>query len=76
MGQGATISGPGEGRKVHVFGVVLTLRVPSGASGGDFAVWEEAAPPGVGPPRHIHLRMDARSGATGASTSSGRARWR
>jgi mannose-6-phosphate isomerase-like protein (cupin superfamily) len=58
MGQGATISGPGEGRKVHVFGVVLTLRVPSGAAGGDFAVWEEAAAPGFGPPRHIHLRMD------------------
>ena len=52
------ISGPGEGRKVHVFGVVLTLRLPSSASGGDFAVWEEAAPPGSGPPRHIHHRMD------------------
>ena len=58
MGQGATISGPGEGRKVQVFGVVLTLRVPSGATCGDFAVWEEAAASGAGPPRHIHLRMD------------------
>jgi mannose-6-phosphate isomerase-like protein (cupin superfamily) len=57
MGQ-ATISGPGEGRKVHVFGVMLTIRVATGATGGDFAVWEEAAPPGFGPPRHIHLRMD------------------
>jgi mannose-6-phosphate isomerase-like protein (cupin superfamily) len=54
----AIVSGPGEGRRVHVFGVVLTLRVPSGATGGDFAVWEEAAPPGAGPPRHIHHRMD------------------
>ena len=54
----AIVSGPGEGRKVHVFGVVLTLRVPSSASGGDFAVWEEAAPAGVGPPRHIHHRAD------------------
>lgn len=52
------VSGPGEGRKVHVFGVVLTLRLPSSASGGDFAVWEEAAPPGAGPPRHIHHRVD------------------
>lgn len=60
MGNGtrAIVSGPGEGRKVHVFGVVLTLRVPTGASGGDFAVWEESAPPGAGPPRHIHDRMD------------------
>jgi mannose-6-phosphate isomerase-like protein (cupin superfamily) len=60
MSQGArvVVSGPGEGRKVHVFGVVLTLRVPSTASGGDFAIWEEAAPPGVGPPRHIHHRTD------------------
>ena len=54
----AIISGPGEGRKVHVFGVVLTLRVPSAVTGGDFAIWEESAPPGVGPPRHIHHRMD------------------
>jgi mannose-6-phosphate isomerase-like protein (cupin superfamily) len=52
------VSGPGEGRKVHVFGVVLTLRVPSGAAGGDFAVWEEAAAPGFGPPRHIHHQTD------------------
>jgi mannose-6-phosphate isomerase-like protein (cupin superfamily) len=60
MADGARVivSGAGEGRKVHVFGVVLTLRVPTGASGGDFAVWEEAAPPGVGPPRHIHQRVD------------------
>jgi mannose-6-phosphate isomerase-like protein (cupin superfamily) len=60
MSQGArvVVSGPGEGREVHVFGVVLTLRVPSTASGGDFAIWEEAAPPGVGPPRHIHHRTD------------------
>ena len=52
------VSGPGEGRKVHVFGVVLTLRVPSADTAGDFAVWEEAALPGSGPPRHIHHRMD------------------
>jgi mannose-6-phosphate isomerase-like protein (cupin superfamily) len=52
------ISGPGEGRKVHVFGVVLTIRVASADAGGDFAVWEEAAPAGVGPPRHVHHRMD------------------
>jgi mannose-6-phosphate isomerase-like protein (cupin superfamily) len=52
------VSGPGAGRKVHVFGVVLTIRVASADAGGDFAVWEEAAPAGVGPPRHIHHRMD------------------
>jgi mannose-6-phosphate isomerase-like protein (cupin superfamily) len=52
------VSGPGEGRKVHVFGVVLTIRVASADTAGDFAVWEEAASPGSGPPRHIHHRMD------------------
>jgi mannose-6-phosphate isomerase-like protein (cupin superfamily) len=52
------VSGPGEGRKVHVFGIVLTIRVSSGDSGGDFVVWEEIAPPGFGPPRHIHHCLD------------------
>jgi mannose-6-phosphate isomerase-like protein (cupin superfamily) len=60
MGEGARafVSGPGEGRKVHVFGVVLTIRVASADTAGDFAVWEEAAPPKSGPPRHLHRRMD------------------
>jgi mannose-6-phosphate isomerase-like protein (cupin superfamily) len=58
MGTGAIVSAPGQGRKVHVFGVVLTIRVASGDTGGDFAVWEEEALPGFGPPRHIHHRMD------------------
>jgi mannose-6-phosphate isomerase-like protein (cupin superfamily) len=52
------VSGPGEGRKVRVFGVVLTIRVASADASGDFAVWEEASPPGLGPPRHIHHRVD------------------
>jgi mannose-6-phosphate isomerase-like protein (cupin superfamily) len=54
----AFVSGPGEGRKVHVFGVVLTIRVATADTAGDFAVWEEAAAPNTGPPRHIHHRMD------------------
>jgi hypothetical protein len=44
----AFVSGPGEGRKVHVFGVVLTIRVAAADTAGDFAVWEEAAPPNSG----------------------------
>jgi mannose-6-phosphate isomerase-like protein (cupin superfamily) len=52
------ISPPGEGRKVHVFGVVLTIRVSTAQTGGDFAVWEEVAPAGSGPPRHIHHEVD------------------
>jgi mannose-6-phosphate isomerase-like protein (cupin superfamily) len=58
MGRKAIVSRPGEGRKVHVFGAVLTIRVATADTGGDFAVWEEAAPPGSGPPRHIHHRLD------------------
>jgi mannose-6-phosphate isomerase-like protein (cupin superfamily) len=57
-GSQVIVSGPGEGRKIHVFGVTLTLRVPTAASRGDFAIWEEASPAGVGPPRHIHHRVD------------------
>jgi mannose-6-phosphate isomerase-like protein (cupin superfamily) len=48
----------GEGRKVHVFGVVLTIRIASLDTGGDFAIWEEASPPHMGPPRHIHHYVD------------------
>jgi mannose-6-phosphate isomerase-like protein (cupin superfamily) len=58
MGRRAIVSRPGEGRKVHVFGAVLTIRVASADTGGDFAMWEETAPPGSGPPRHIHHRLD------------------
>ncbi len=49
---------PGEGRKIHVFGVTLTVRVGSMDTGGDFAIWEELSPPHMGPPRHIHYYCD------------------
>ena len=49
---------PGEGRKIHVFGVVLTVRIASMDTGGDFAIWEEESPPLCGPPRHIHHYVD------------------
>lgn len=49
---------PDEGRKVHVFGVVLTIRIASRDTAGDFAIWEEASPPLCGPPRHIHHYVD------------------
>lgn len=52
------VSAPGEGRKVSVFGTLLTIRVASATSGGDFAVWEDSGPPGYGPPRHLHLNVD------------------
>lgn len=48
----------GEGREVRVFGVVLTIRIASIDTGGDFAIWEERSPPNVGPPRHIHHYVD------------------
>jgi mannose-6-phosphate isomerase-like protein (cupin superfamily) len=49
---------PGEGREVHVFGLVLTIRIASRDTGGDFAIWEEQSPPLCGPPRHIHHYVD------------------
>ncbi|MEM7024587.1 MAG: cupin domain-containing protein [Pseudomonadota bacterium] len=49
---------PGEGRKVHVFGVTMNIRIASMDTGGDFAIWEESCPAGLGPPRHIHHYVD------------------
>jgi mannose-6-phosphate isomerase-like protein (cupin superfamily) len=49
---------PGEGRKVHVFGVTLNIRIAAIDTGGDFAIWEEHSPPHMGPPRHIHHYVD------------------
>jgi mannose-6-phosphate isomerase-like protein (cupin superfamily) len=48
----------GEGRQIHVFGVMLTVRIASIDTGGDFAIWEEQSPPNCGPPRHIHHYVD------------------
>lgn len=48
---------PGEGAKtLRLFGEGLTKKVPSHMTGGAYALFEVATPPGAGPPPHVHHR--------------------
>ena len=50
---------PGEGaRSLWVMGVLVTYKIPSHRTGGAYALFEVATPPGAGPPPHIHHRED------------------
>lgn len=50
---------PNEGaRSFWVFGEVLTQKIPSTATGGAYALFEAATPPGAGPPPHVQHRED------------------
>ncbi len=44
----------GTGPENRAFGLVRRTRVPSDATGGAFAIWEEEIPEGAGPPLHVH----------------------
>jgi mannose-6-phosphate isomerase-like protein (cupin superfamily) len=39
-------------------GVLVTYKVPSNWTGGAYALFEVATPPGAGPPPHVHHRED------------------
>ncbi len=59
MERGAAHLPPGEGmRSLWVLGVLVTYKVPSHRTGGAYALFEEATPPGAGPPPHVHHRED------------------
>ena len=50
---------PNEGaRSLWVLGVLVTLKVPGHRTGGAYALFEAATPPGAGPPPHVHHRED------------------
>ena len=44
----------GTGAENRAFGLTRRMRVPPGATGGGFAIWEEEIPEGAGPPLHVH----------------------
>jgi quercetin dioxygenase-like cupin family protein len=49
----------GEGSSsMWVMGELLTHKTPSHTTGGAYALFEVATPPGAGPPPHIHHRED------------------
>ncbi|WGH79884.1 cupin domain-containing protein [Jannaschia ovalis] len=46
----------GSGAENRAFGLTRRTRVPTEATEGAFAIWEEEIPAGAGPPLHVHER--------------------
>lgn len=49
---------PGEGEAYLSLASHVTIKVPSEATGGAFAVMEHVVPPGSGPPPHTHTETE------------------
>lgn len=49
---------PEQGERLTVVGDLVTLKVPSAATGGAFCAFEERTPPGGGPPPHVHQQAE------------------
>ena len=59
LGKGVAHVPPGEGtRSLWVLCELLTHKIPSHKTGGAYALFEAATPPGAGPPPHVHHRED------------------
>lgn len=54
----AKILSPGSGQVLNVIGDNQTVRLTSEDTGGLFALVEQANPPGVGVPSHVHKNED------------------
>ena len=48
----------GEGEKINVGGDLVTVRISSEQSGGQYFVFEELTQPGGGPPPHYHRQAE------------------
>ena len=46
------------GRKIHVLGHEITLKLTCRETGGEYIVYEVVTPPGVGVPLHVHRHED------------------
>jgi mannose-6-phosphate isomerase-like protein (cupin superfamily) len=46
------------GRKLHVLGHEITLKLACRETGGEYYVFEAVTPPGVGMPLHVHRHED------------------
>ena len=53
-----TVLRPGEGRKIKVLGMEVTIQLSSLETGGDFFLFESVLSPGDRIPPHIHHRED------------------
>ncbi len=59
MAKGVAHVPPGEGtRSLWVLGELVTHKVPSRQTGGAYSLFEVTAPPGGGPPPHVHHGED------------------
>ena len=47
-----------EGRKIHVLGHEITLKLTCRETDGEYFVFEAVTPPGVGMPLHVHRHED------------------
>jgi quercetin dioxygenase-like cupin family protein len=54
----ATVTHPGEGRKLNILGHAATLMLTSHETAGDAYVFEIVTPPGHGIPPHVHQHED------------------
>ena len=49
----------GDGERLHFPNLLdMTILIPGSATDGTFSIFEDAVPPNVGPPRHIHKKQD------------------
>jgi mannose-6-phosphate isomerase-like protein (cupin superfamily) len=49
---------PGAGRKLRVWGEMVTYKTTSDQTGGAYSLFEVASEPGTGPPLHVQHRED------------------
>lgn len=54
----AVVKGPADGRVISVAGDKSRLLIGGAENGGKYALFDYIAPPGGGPPSHIHSRED------------------
>ncbi|HEU5432291.1 MAG TPA: quercetin 2,3-dioxygenase [Thermomicrobiales bacterium] len=50
--------GPDDGDHYWFLGTLATVKAGAGQTGGAFTLIEQVAPPGFGPPPHVHLAED------------------
>lgn len=49
---------PGDGERIWIVGDTMTFKATAETTGGALALLENVAPPGGGPPPHVHTRED------------------
>jgi quercetin dioxygenase-like cupin family protein len=79
--QSGTHLSPSEGELVWLVGDLITVKVASEDTNGEFSIVEESTPPQGGPPPHLHQQegealyvLEGKSSSWLASAPSGRAR--